>query len=246
MATYDFQNTLSAEQGGGVPALIPTDPLGENGFVTDTVDGQTRKVYAFNGSGNPPSQQAGLSFDNSGGLLPSNSYSIQMVFEFLDGNLNGWRRLVDVQNRQSDDGFYVDPSNNLDVYPVGAGSAAFANNAYEDVVLTDSSSGVVTGYLNGAKQFTLNTTVMDINNPQNLINLFLDNDVGGGIGEFASGRIAEARFYSGVLSDAEVAALDANPLSSPSPVPEPSFTILMGAAMAGLVLARRLRQLRLE
>ena len=43
LATYEFQNTLSANQGGVAP-LTAVDPLGQSGFQTATLYGQTRQV----------------------------------------------------------------------------------------------------------------------------------------------------------------------------------------------------------
>src|SRR5207245_2509816 len=101
-ATYFFNDTLAAQQ-GGVPALTATDPLGANAFLTDTVYGQSRRVYAFNGNASPPNQQAGLTLDTTSLITPTN-YSVEMVFEF-SGGTNAWRRILDVENRQSDAGF---------------------------------------------------------------------------------------------------------------------------------------------
>jgi hypothetical protein len=63
-------------------------------------------VYNWGGDPGPP-DQGGLTFDNSGGLLPSNDYSVALKFLFdeVDGVL-GVLRILDVNNRQSDDGLY--------------------------------------------------------------------------------------------------------------------------------------------
>ena len=52
VATYNFDNTLAADE-GGAPALTAIDPLGLNSFMTDTVFGDTRTVYRFDGSDFP-------------------------------------------------------------------------------------------------------------------------------------------------------------------------------------------------
>ena len=85
----------------------------------------------------------------------------------------------------SDDGFYVDPSNNLDVFPVAGSTSAFTTGVFHTVTLTVDGT-IVTAFLDGVEQFhSLSTDVMDISNadnPGNLVNLFFDNTVGGGQG----------------------------------------------------------------
>ena len=236
-ATYLFNNSLNAQQ-GGAPALTATDPGGVAAYTTDTVYGQSRTVYSYGGSANPPTSQGGLTFDDSGGLIGTNSYSVELVFEFFDRD-GAWRRILDTYNRQSDSGFYIDPGNNEDIYPVAGSATTFTTGVYHYVVLTNN-GGVVDAYLDGTHELTTTTTVMNIdNNPGDLVNLFLDNTVAGGIGEWSSGHIALARFDNGALTAGEVAALANDPFPS-STVPEPStLTItLLGAA---LLLVRRKR-----
>lgn len=115
VATYRFEDSLAAEE-PGVPALVAVDPLGLSGFVTADVFGSSRRVFRMNGNASPPAQQAGLSL-NATGLIAANSYTVEMVLQFVEGN-GAWRRILDVQNRSSDNGFYVSPSNRLNVFPV--------------------------------------------------------------------------------------------------------------------------------
>jgi Concanavalin A-like lectin/glucanases superfamily len=235
VATYEFQNTLNSDQGGAVPALTAIDPEGTSGFVTDTVMGNPQTVYAFNGDDTTPLHQAGLTLNTTGLLTDPGSYSVDMILEFTQRD-GAWRRLLDVQNRQSDDGFYVDPSNDLDIFPISGSTAAWTNNVFHHVVLTvdDSTTpnATVSAYLDGVSQFSTTTNEMNLNfdptdNPNQLLGFFLDNVAGGGQGEWSPGEIAFARLWNGALTPAEAEAL----------LPEPSTLAIFAAA--GLLLQRR-------
>lgn len=233
VATYQFENNFLAEE-GGVPAIIPVDPALASNFVTDTVFGASRTVWEFDGISSPPSSQAGLTLDTTGLVVPTN-YSIDMVFLFSERQ-NSWRRIMDVENRQSDGGLYVDPSNKLNVFPIAGSTAAWTNDVYHHVVLTNDGANVNT-YIDGIAQFSAATTAMNLNNVNNpglLMHFFLDNVASGGQGEYSDGRVALIRLWSGVLTSQE-----ANDLASHPFVPEPSTFMLSALSAAILGLRRR-------
>ena len=210
VATYRFNNTLAADQPGS-PALTAIDPLGASGFENDTVLGATRPVWHFDGTENPTNLQAGFTV-NTAGLVPSNNYSVDLVFEFTQRQ-NAWRRIIDVENRQSDNGFYVDPSNNLYVYPISGSSASWTNDVYHHVVLTNNGS-TVAAYIDGVAQFSTNTSIMNIqnaNNPGSLMGFFIDNVIAGGQFEFSDGRVAFIRLWNGVLSPTDAHNVASDP-----------------------------------
>jgi hypothetical protein len=229
VATYEFQNNFNADE-AGVPALTVVDPLSESQFVTDTVEGSPRTVWQFNGNATP-AQQAGFML-SAQGLANPEDYSVDMLVEFTQRD-GAWRRLLDVQNRASDNGFYVDPSNNLDIYPVSGSTAGWTNNVFHHIVLTDNGSTVI-AYLDGVSQFSTSTTEMNLDfdptdNPNQLLGFFLDNTAGGGQGEWSEGEVALARLWNGVLTPVEAQALANNPF-----LPEPAsvgLLLLGGAAM---------------
>src|ERR1035438_6236536 len=136
VATYTFDNTLAAVE-PGVVALTAVDPLGKSGYQTVNVFGNSKVTYHFDGSASPPSSQGGLDF-NTTGLISSNDYSVEMVFELTGGS--GYRRILDSLDRQSDNGLYIDPSNNLVSYPQGGSSSPFTANTFFDVFVTVDSS----------------------------------------------------------------------------------------------------------
>jgi hypothetical protein len=230
VATYTFNNSFAALE-SGVPDLIVTDPQAAGLFQTSIVFGTNLTTWHFDGAANPTDQQGGLTFDNTSGLIPSNNYSVEMVFQFGQ-NDNAWRRIIDVQNRTSDNGFYVDPSNNLNVFPVPGAGGVVTSGSFFDVFLTVDPSDNVVGYLSGVPQFTASTNLMDID-ASNLMNFFLDNIAGGGTGEWSNGDVALIKIYNTALTGDEVAAATAFPS-----VPEPGSWSLF-AAGAGLLLVMR-------
>jgi hypothetical protein len=205
VATYRFNDSLAADE-QGVPSLVAVDPLGTNSFEEATVKGVTQRVFHWRGSASPATSQAGLTLDATG-LVPYDNYSIEMIFEFLEPAQagGGWRRIVDTQNRQSDNGFYVEPGNRLQVYPVVTGSTLFTTPGFHHVVLSNLINGnqrEVKASLDGVLQLTSDTDQLNLdnsNNPGHLISFFLDNIAGPAQNEFADGRIAFLQIHSGIL-----------------------------------------------
>jgi hypothetical protein len=192
-AEYRFNGTLASDV-PGAPDLVTIDSLNANHFNADQVSGRTQQVFTWSGNASPVSQQAGLSLDSTG-LVNATNYSVEMIFKLTDRD-GAWRRLIDVSNRQSDDGFYVDPGDHLDVYPIISSITPFTNGVYEDVILTVG-NGIVSAYLNGTLQFSGPSPLMNITSTVNPLIFFVDNDVGGGQGEFSNGSIALLRLYDG-------------------------------------------------
>ena len=233
VATYNFNDTLAAVE-PSVSALVSIDPLGHNGFETAVVNGTSQRVFRWSGDGSSPLMQAGLSL-NATGLLAYDNYSVEMTFEFLAGPAfgGGWRRIIDTQNRQSDNGFYVDPGNRLQVYPVVTGSTIFTTPGFHNVALTNFVVGgvrEVKAYLDGNLELTSDTDQLNLdnlNNPTHLLHFFVDNLAGPAQQEFADGRIASLRLYDGVIV--------------PSPVPEPETyaMLLTGLGFLGFAARRR-------
>lgn len=240
VATWSFNGTLAADE-PGVAALTAIDPLGQNSFMTDTVFGVSRTVYRFDGN-QTPSQQAGLSIGTVGLLNNDNAYSVDMIFQF-ESNQSTWENIFGVSNRQSDNAFYVEPSNHLQVWPTGGGPSLFTFGEYHRISLTNNGAGHVIAYMDGVYQFDLSSSSMDFSsyagaNPDRLIHFFADNVVGGGTGEFADGRVAMIRLYDGELTGQEVADLPTTP-TSPVPEPETYAMMLAGLGLLGTMARRK-------
>lgn len=243
-ATYTFNNTLASQEAGPA-ALTATDPLGTSGFISDSVYGNTRTVYGFNGN-TLGTQQAGLSFQDGSNPISPTSYSLALVFEL--NAVNGYRRVLDVQNRQDDRGLYVD-AGRLDLAFDATGSGNIAANQYQYVVITNDGNKIV-AYLNGVQQFSVTDSQLNINNannPSQVVNLFLDNTVGTGQSEYSSGRIALFEAFDGALSASDVSGLAANPFSNTvsnngptSATPEPATcSLVLGAFLCGFSRLKR-------
>jgi len=194
VATYTFNGTLNAVQPGVAP-LTAVDSLGTSGFQTATVFGNSQTTYHFDGAANPVSDQGGLDF-NTTGLISSNDYSVEMVFELDDQD--GWRRVLDSLDRQSDYGLYIDPNNNLDLYPNGGAGSPFTSDAFFDLFVTVDPSGTVNGYFGGVEQFSEISPNLDVST--NTLGFFLDNVVGGGQGEWSSGNVALIKVFNTALT----------------------------------------------
>jgi len=241
VASYNFNNSLNSTSGG--PALTAVDPSGGATFVTDTVNGNSQTVYQTAGVNSPPSSQGGLTFADPSLVNNATGYSVEMTFEFVPGQADrddAWRRILDSQDRTSDDGFYADPSNQLDVYPVAGSTAGFVAGAYRNVVLTvDTATDVVDGYIDQGSDLTASTNVMNFINANDVLGFFLDNTQGGGQGEWAPVRIATINVFAGVLTPQQAEAFDGQSFG----VPEPASWALMLVGFGGLgaMLRRRSR-----
>ncbi len=238
VATYQFQNTLAADQ-GGAPALTPVN---SGSYVTDTVLGQPRTVYQRFSASNISANQSALRLDTAPLGLTSNNYAVEIVFTLTDNlSSDGYRRIVDSYDPASlaDPGLYVGPGNTLNIFQgnPNSGGPALVNGTYYDVVLSVSLTSEQ-AYLNGV------LAVNRVGTPDAIATHFLTffQDE---VTEYANGRVALIRVFDSALTANQVAVLNNNGNPFPSAVvPEPS-TMVAGsfAVLCGLGLAWRRRQI---
>jgi hypothetical protein len=235
VGAYGFDGTFESSQPGGA-TLGLIDPTGTSAFGTDTVFGETRSVFNFNGT-SANEDQSGLTLSSAG--LTADSYSIALTFKFNERQ-GAWRRIFDVSGRSLDSGFYVDPSNNLAVYPTSGSNVAFDSGVYRNVVLTVSGS-TVAAYIDGGQSFSTTSSVLTIGDDP--LVFFADNILAGGQQEWSSGSIAALRVFDGVLTAEEIATLNGDPFVEPPVpgVPEPASWAMMiaGFGLIGEAMRRR-------
>jgi hypothetical protein len=178
-----------------------------------------------------------------GGL--KDNYSIGIRFSLSD--LSGYKKILDFSGLTLDSGFY-NLNGNLDFYPATAGAATFAANQTVDVVLTrNSSTGLLTGYLNGAAQFSFidstGLAIASLTGGLSTFNFFRD-DTATGLREASGGVVNEIRVWDSALGSASIADAFAPITTSPPglvAVPEPSTYALAGMAALGLIVWQRRR-----
>jgi uncharacterized protein (TIGR03437 family) len=221
VSNYLFQDSFNPQRTGSA-ALTPSNPSGNNRFLTETVLGQSRRVYEMTGAASPRTAQGGFTY-NAKNKVPRDNYSVDFVFAFNAPILGNWRRILDVSNRGSSEGLYIDTSSYINYYS-GAGTNinAFQAGTYYHVALVKR-PGEIFVYVNGAlvASRTGGTPLGVMNetlNPDQLVNFLLDDD-----SEWASAKIALFRVYSGALTAAEVQTIYSAPFTSTVGLPAPGF-----------------------
>ena len=211
--SYSLDGTLADTLGG--PALV--------------ADGGTLNATDYSFLANQ-----GLQY--TGGL--GSTYSVEMVFS-LTTNDSAWRKLLDFSDRVNDEGFYYDPANHLNYFPLSpSGTTTIANGSVVHVVFTHDATNQISAYLNGIQEFSVTGGSAVLGAFP--LHLFED-DAATGFGEAGAGAVDCVAIYDAALSAADVQALGGScPGAAPLPVPEPSDLPLVALAMLGVAAARRL------
>lgn len=192
-ADYGFENSLVSSV-GGAPDLAEAGDVA-TGYADDMVLGQTRPVLTFSGF-------TGLSLRPASEVIDSGEYTIELLFRF--DHIGGWRKIIDFNEGTEDCGLYF-LDGHLNFFPVAlAVGSPIETDSYVHVVLTRDRSGTLAGYVNGARQFTLDDRELAVVDANDTLLFFHDDALSNE--EYSSGAVAGLRLYDGPLSADEVIA----------------------------------------
>lgn len=168
------------------------------------------------------------------GALQADTYTIDTRFSF--DATSGYRKIIDFSALASDAGFY-NLSSQLNFYPVVTGpTVGISDGTTVRVTLSrDGSTGLVSGYLNGALEFSFTDTsgLATFNAAGGVANFYVD-DFATGQREAAAGFVDYIAIYDSALAASEIGTL------TPA-VPEPAgwAMLLAGMGVLGWVTNRR-------
>lgn len=196
VADYRFQDSYASSV-GSAPALAPNLP-GQS-FSTESLNGVARRVLNF-----PIGAGVELS---TAGLIANNQYSIAMLVRIEDSV--GYIKCIDVSNGAVEEGLYVH-NGRLEYYPIPTSSpiAPIGSGSYHQIVLTRSTAGVLSGYVDGRLMFSDQDAedISLIDAGANRIRFMIDDEIT--LAEESAGSLARLRIWNHVLTPAEVAALE--------------------------------------
>lgn len=213
VADYDFADSLSDALGNGAPlqVLAPagTPPGGEpraqkssaagGAFSTVTLDGRSVSAWDF---------PMGSGFElELGPLLPRDSYSVALLFSL--SATQGYAKLMDIDNRRTDRGLYVQ-GNDLNAYPLAQGATdAILPDVLRQVTVTRGADNLYVGYVDGVEQFRFDDSALQtVISDERRLAFFRDDNATSG--EDRAGRVVRIRLFDRALSGAEVLALEAD------------------------------------
>lgn len=238
-STYVLNSSYAAQEAGKPLLNQVLEGSSTANFTTETVFGSSRTVLVENGS---PGNNAGLTVNTGGTLIPSNNYTFETVFEFTSGQ-SAWRKILDVTGRGPDvPGLYVSPGNVLSTAAGQSGPTTWTNNVYHHVVLTNDGSTVAV-YLDGAAEFTAPTSGFIID-ASNLMNFYLD-DTTTTTTEYGANHVALIRLWSGTLNASQVSTQFQDPFvgTGSAATPEPgSIAFLAALGVPGALWTMRRRR----
>jgi hypothetical protein len=193
-ADYQFQMSLTSS----VPAPPALQNIGAgNTYVSTIVDACPRTVLRF-------PQGNGLLLQPTSGVVPTNVYTIVMLFRF--DSVANWKRVLDFKAGATDNGLYL-LNGALYLYPSASGpaGAVLASNWVQVVVTRDATKTVV-GYVNGVQQFSFtDTSDHAVLSSANALRFFKDNN---NINEEGAGEVARIRLYAAPMTPGQVTLLD--------------------------------------
>jgi hypothetical protein len=156
-----LNGTLAEDSGNGPPLVAYGGTLAPTGFN-----------FGVN---------QGLSLSGTG-AFDEYSIDIKFYFDSLNASSNGYQRILDFKNRATDQGFYS--SNGALTffspgfgYPTFTSAGALTTGTLSDVLLTRSSTGEFSAYLNGglAYSFSDTTSATTLSGPNSILFFFMDD-----------------------------------------------------------------------
>jgi hypothetical protein len=153
---FEFEDSLTDASGGStltVAPACPADPCNAtSGFGINGGD----KYWEWSSTDN---RGGGFTVDTRASL--GDSYTIMLKFSF--DQMTSWRKIIDFQNRSSDNGFYI-YNGLIQEYPLGDGVTNFSPGDEITLMVTrDSASKLFTVYVYDGTNFTLDLQVTDTN-----------------------------------------------------------------------------------
>jgi len=196
---YTFSDSLIDSLGG--PALVATPDDGNN------VGSVGAGFFSFG-------QGQGLLL--SGGLPNAGAYTVALRFAFTD--VSGYRRIIDFQDDEFDQGLY-ELNSGIDFFPVQNAGVLFSSNTYATVVATRTAAGVFTAYVNGVQEptftdsgnlavFTDGSDAGSAGDPvlSNPIQFFRDDEACCRLGEASAGAVTQVEIFDDALTAGQAAA----------------------------------------
>jgi concanavalin A-like lectin/glucanase superfamily protein len=199
---YQFQGTRASSGPG--PTLL--DVGGVNSFQSDSVLGTSRQVLRFPLHSGVQMFPAGI----GGSTAP---YSAVTTFK-LD-TITGYRRILDPTTGQTIDRGIYDYNGKALIYSAGedvtSPQIVFAPNTYATVAVTSAPPTQLKVFVNGSLVAQAAQANQMIPVESDTLRFFKDNDVPPNNQEDSAGAVSCIRVFSGLLTDAEVAAIGVSP-----------------------------------
>lgn len=201
--SYDFNGNLSDTLGNGL------DLISGGGTVSGG-----RYHFGLN---------EGLTLNSA--VTDTSNYAIEFRLR-LDDNVAGYKKLVDFQELNSDDGLYVFEGS-LIVYPESS-TGGLLSAGIDYTVGLERSADVVRVFLDGSEVFQFTDSSSYTVSASNILNFFMDDIVTSQFESFA-GSVDFIRIHDDASTFGQ----------SPAAVPEPFSAAVWGTGLVAGVIARR-------